>query len=273
MWMILVFINVGCFALQAINAVYLHFPIRYLVLSPEGISRGFIWQFLTFQFLHADLLHLLINMIVGLWMFGRYVEGRLGSKAFLKLYLLSGVAGGLLQVLLGFLFPQHFGGGTIGASAGTFGLIAAFCAFEPYAEIRIFFILPVRARNLLYFELGLALFFTIVPSNSGVAHAAHLGGALFALAFIRWPALSSFSFPRIRFRRTPRRAYVKVMPSSSAPPRPKPVKAAEEDLPPEEFISQAVDPILDKISAHGIHSLTERERKILEAARKKMSKR
>jgi hypothetical protein len=46
-----------------------------------------------------------------------------------------------------------------------------------------------------------------------------------------------------------------------------------EDLPTAEFISREVDPILDKISAHGIQSLTERERKILEAARKKMSKR
>jgi hypothetical protein len=43
------------------------------------------------------------------------------------------------------------------------------------------------------------------------------------------------------------------------------------ELPPEEFISKEVDPILDKISQHGIQSLTERERKILEAARKKMS--
>jgi len=44
-------------------------------------------------------------------------------------------------------------------------------------------------------------------------------------------------------------------------------------LPPEEFLSKEVDPILDKISAQGIHSLTERERRILEAARQKMGKR
>jgi hypothetical protein len=46
-----------------------------------------------------------------------------------------------------------------------------------------------------------------------------------------------------------------------------------EDLPPGEFISKEVDPILDKISAHGIHSLTDQERQILDAARKKMAKR
>ena len=47
----------------------------------------------------------------------------------------------------------------------------------------------------------------------------------------------------------------------------------EEDLPPEEFVSKEVDPILDKIFAHGIQSLTERERKILESARQKIGKR
>jgi hypothetical protein len=47
----------------------------------------------------------------------------------------------------------------------------------------------------------------------------------------------------------------------------------EEDLPPDEFLSKAVDPILDKISAHGIQSLTERERRILETAREKMVRR
>jgi predicted DNA binding protein len=46
-----------------------------------------------------------------------------------------------------------------------------------------------------------------------------------------------------------------------------------QDLPSEEFISKEVDPILDKISAHGIQSLTPRERDILQAARARMSKR
>jgi hypothetical protein len=47
----------------------------------------------------------------------------------------------------------------------------------------------------------------------------------------------------------------------------------DEDLPPEEFLSKEVDPILDKISAHGIQSLTDRERRVLQAARAKMAKR
>ncbi|MFN7141363.1 MAG: rhomboid family intramembrane serine protease, partial [Limisphaerales bacterium] len=117
MWMILIFINVGCFLLQMILSST--FVFNYLALSPQGIARGFVWQFLTFQFLHGGLFHLFMNMFFGMYMFGRYVEERLGSTTFLKFYLLGGFAGGVLQVLLGFLFPQQYGGGTIGASAGT----------------------------------------------------------------------------------------------------------------------------------------------------------
>ena len=79
----------------------------------------------------------------------------------------------------------------------------------------------------------------------------------------RWKPLKS----RQRKRELVRAASVRGRPWQQA------AVEAESELPPEEFISKEVDPILDKISAHGIQSLTERERKILEAARKKMAKR
>src|SRR5687767_5906655 len=120
-WMILIIVNVVCFALQMINAVYFKFRVEdYLMLSPKGLSHGYVWQLLTFQFLHADFFHLLSNMFFGVWMFGRYIEDRLGKINFLKLYFLSGIAGGLLQAILGLAFPNVYGGATLGASAGAF---------------------------------------------------------------------------------------------------------------------------------------------------------
>src|SRR5579863_5779182 len=89
------------FALQQIDVAYLHFSIfDYLALSDQGLRQGYVWQLLTFQFLHSGILHLFSNLI-GLWFFGRFVEDRLGKAHFLKLYFLSGVAGGLLQSALG----------------------------------------------------------------------------------------------------------------------------------------------------------------------------
>ncbi|MFN7141282.1 MAG: DUF6576 domain-containing protein, partial [Limisphaerales bacterium] len=151
------------------------------------------------------------------------------------------------------------------------------CALEPWQEVRLFLILPVRARHLLYFLLGSAFLFTVIPRGraDSIAHAAHLGGMLFGLAYVRWAIHSSIkiSFPWRSFKHSPRRQYMRP-PTPAKPAAPIRSKAAsEQDLPPEEFISQEVDPILDKISSQGIHSLTDRERRILEAARKKMSKR
>ena len=269
--------TVVVFALQMIYEVYfrrasgLVDPVgHYLALSHRGLARGYVWQLLTFQFLHVGLGHLLGNLI-GLWFFGRFVEERLGARRFLQLYFLSGVAGGLLHSLLAWGFPGQFGLAVYGASAGVLGLIAAFALLEPEGEILLFFVLPLKAKVLLWFELGISIFFTLVPAQSGVAHAAHLGGILFAMGFVRWmnqPALFGWA------ARSPGRPRELVTTRASRsfswrrqPPAPEPELGATE------FISKEVDPILDKISAHGMQSLTERERQILESARAKMSKR
>ena len=156
-----------------------------LVLSADALRHGYVWQLLTFQFLHANTLHLVFNLL-GIWWFGKFVEERLGKWHFFKLYFLSGVAGGLLQCLLMWAFPLHFGARVVGASAGVCGLIAAFAIIEPHATILAYFVIPLRARSLLYIEAGIAIFFILVPSDSDVAHAAHLGGILFAAAYLRW---------------------------------------------------------------------------------------
>ena len=189
---VLIITLVIAFALQQIDTVYLHFSIsEYLALSTAGLRNGYVWQLLTFQFLHSGLTHLFFNLI-GLWFFGRYVEVRLGRSHFLKLYFLSGVAGGLLQALLGAAFPSHFGGPTVGASAGICGLLAAFSMLEPESIILVFFVLPMRAKYLLHVSLGIAGFFTIVPADPGVAHAAHLGGLLFGMAYVHWVIKSNW---------------------------------------------------------------------------------
>ena len=250
--------------------------LEYGALSLEGLKRGFIWQFITFQFLHGGLTHLVLNS-VGLYFFGRPLEGMLGRRDFLKLYLFSGVLGGALQALLGLIFPQ-FAGPMVGASAGICGLIAAFSVLAPDSQIYLWFVLPIRAQYFLPIMFGLTLLFLmtsmVTSTESHVAHAAHLGGILGGVAYLKWlHGLGGplFSWPRFR-RALPRRELVTTRSARRSFWRKESAKPAD-DLPPAEFISREVDPILDKISAHGIQSLTERERKILEAARAKMSKR
>ena len=266
------------FAVQQINAVYVGLPVNeYLALSRSGISRGFVWQLLTFQFLHGGFGHLFWNL-VGIWFFGRAVEERLGGPRMLRVYFICGVIGGLLQTVMAFVAPKFFGQWpVVGASAGVCGLLAAFATLEPDATILLFFVLPVRARHILIGSVGIAFFFTLVPSDPGIAHAAHLGGLLGGIVYIRRGLqIEHLISERLSERHAqpprPNRELVKTAASKRAFWQIS--KADEEDdLTPTEFISREVDPILDKISAHGIQSLTERERKILEAARAKMAKR
>ena len=268
---------VAVFVLVEILGFYGGIPVLpYLALSADGLKHGCIWQLFTFQFLHAGLMHLLFNLL-GIWFFGRFIEDRLGAVPFLRIYFLGGLAGGLLQAFLGLLAPRYFGLMTVGASAGVLALLAAFCALEPDGIILLFFVLPVKARLILYVSLGIAAFFTLVPSDPGVAHAAHLGGMLAGLAYLRWwrelegslKSLQHWNPIRGRIRK---KQLVKAATLRSSPWQAKGARD-DEELPPGEFISREVDPILDKISAHGIHSLTERERKILEAARSRMGRR
>ena len=182
-------------------------------------------------------------------------------------------------------FSGHFGYAVVGASAGVSGLFAIFALLEGQSKVYLYFILPIRAITLLWVFGLVSLFFTLVPTprEMGMAHAAHLGGLLAGIAWVKlgwhrdyvrlpWEGLLD-RFRQYRSSHTRPRPprLVKTM-SAKGPMWTGSAPAASADLPEEEFISQEVDPILDKISAHGIQSLTERERKILEAARKKMAK-
>lgn len=277
---ILMIALVAIYALQCINEVYLHSPIEgWLALTAGCFRHGWLWQLLTFQLLHASPMHLAGNLLV-LWWAGNFVESVLGQKRFLVALFGCGVVGGILQGLLMTFFPEHFGLITVGASAGVSGLFAIFAFLEKETEIRVYFVLPVKAIHLFWVSLAIAFFFTLVPSGE-VAHAAHLGGLLAGAAwvklgwhrdFVQLPWEGWFNGRRWRKNRDRKRNLIKAavikMPNWSGS---KGVLSA--DLPEEEFISKEVDPILDKISAHGIQSLTDRERAILERARNKMAKR
>ena len=272
---ILMIVLIAAFALQQIDIVYLRNVDLFALcaLSADGLRQGSLWQLVTFQFLHGGPFHLIFNLVV-IWFCGRVVEGRLGTGNFLKIYFASGLGGGILQGVLGLAFPEFFGGPVVGASAGACGLIAAFALIEPEATFLFMFMFPIKAKHILIIETAIAGFCTLVPSTRGIAHAAHLGGIAVGYAFMKWGLYNySGSFRWHPFRdRARRRQLVKA--ASVKPGFWKGTKSqAPEEVEPEEFISREVDPILDKISAHGIQSLTPREKQILEAARAKMDKR
>ncbi len=288
--LVLVLINVALFVIQSVFWFWQRdiYQVWFggggqrglLPLSQEGLAKGFLWQLVTYQFLHGGMLHLLVNMLL-VFFFGRAIEDALGRKTLLRIYLFSGAVGGLVQIIfqatMQRIIPEYLGGSVVGASASGLGLLAAYAALFPHREITLllFFFIPVnlRARTLLWISIGLAVFGMAVPMGN-VAEAAHLGGIVTGLAYIHW-IVQGTGWPTFRFKRAaaqPRVLVTAPLPKKTFWQRSKTTTEVD-DLPPAEFISREVDPILDKISEFGIHSLTERERRILEAARAKMAKR
>jgi membrane associated rhomboid family serine protease len=265
--MMLLIVNLAVFILQMAAERWFGFPFTHVfALSLSGLGQGMIWQPISFQFLHAGWLHLLVNCWA-IFVFGRELEQTLGIRKYLWLYFLSGVFGGLLQLTAALLLPQHFGGAVVGASAGVFGLIAAYASLFPERQLTLllFFIIPVsmRAKFLLLFSGIIAVLGVLFPGDH-IAHAAHLGGMIMGIMFVRYVTQGGWEWPSRESRAS--RPMVRV----HSPPG---VKAGgKRDTFSEDFLSKEVDPILDKISAHGIQSLTERERQILETARKKMGR-
>jgi membrane associated rhomboid family serine protease len=271
----LLIVNAAVFIVQllALNSTpATEIEYNYFALSLAGLEHGFIWQLLTFQFMHSGWMHIIFNSLA-IFFFGRPVEIALGRRHFLTLYLAGGVIGGLVQMLFAWLLPS-FDGAVVGASAGASSLVAAFAIlhWEERFSLLIYFI-PVNmtGKTLLAVSLVLA-FLGILTPNSGIANAAHLGGILTGGFYVRlfiqgqWPCWKFSSR-----RATPRKLVASRTGENSI--WSSAAGKSDEDLPADKFLSSEVDPILDKISAHGIHSLTAREREILEKARERMAKR
>jgi membrane associated rhomboid family serine protease len=272
----LVVANVLAFIAQLVLTHYWTRVNYFLPLSLDGLRHGYVWQLVSFQFMHAGFLHLFFNCLV-IYMFGRPVEDALGTKNFLILYFLSGIIGGLCQILAGILLKGIFAAPVVGASAGGFGLTSAFALLFPDQIILLFFVLPLRAKYFLWLSIALAVYGILFPSQNpagpSIAEAAHLGGIIVGVVFVKYAVHWHWQWPQLR-RPRPKtiRTLVKV-PSQKAGLWGRSREEYEEELPPQEFLSKEVDPILDKISAQGIQSLTDRERRILEKARSKMGKR
>ena len=215
------------------------------------------WSVLTYAFLHGSLLHLLFNML-GLFMFGPPVEGRIGSRRFLHLYLVSALGGAALSLA----FVSLAGRGVIiGASAAVFGVMLAFVLEWPDAPVFIFPLpVPVKAKWVVVFLAVVSLAAGVSGVRDGVAHLAHLGGFGGALLYLRGTNLLRFAR---RHAPEGRASAVLVHQSGAAEGRVLPFGPPRRSATDAETLAE-VDRVLDKISAGGLASLTPEERRFLD---------
>jgi membrane associated rhomboid family serine protease len=177
----------GAFAEGSEHWIQLHFGLVPYVV----VFRAWIWQLVTYAFLHSGLFHIFFNMLA-LWMFGAQLEQDWGYNIFMQFYFFCAVGAALTTVVVSFtgllgaspLVP------TVGASGAIFGLLLAFGILHAEAEIMLFPIpFMIKAKyfiiGLIFIEVCLMLSSAHRPGES-VAYMAHMGGLLFGYIWLKF---------------------------------------------------------------------------------------
>jgi len=170
------------FLLQMIMSSHISF---YLGLVPILVwKKYFLWQLATYIFLHGGITHLLFNLLA-LWMFGGELESYWGSRKFLRYFLFCGIGAGICTVIF---TPYQFIP-VIGASGAIYGILLAFGWLFPNRLIYIYLLFPIPAKYMVIIFGLIELFSSMEGTGGGVAHLTHLGGLLFGLSYMAYPAI------------------------------------------------------------------------------------
>ena len=148
-------------------------------------KKFFIWQVVTYLFLHGGTSHVLFNLLA-LWMFGGELEAYWGSRKFLGYFFFCGIGAALCTIVASpyQIIP------VIGASGAIYGILLAFGWLFPNRLIYIYFLFPIPAKYfVIIFGLLEFLYFSRGGTGGGVSHITHLGGLLFGLVYMAYPAL------------------------------------------------------------------------------------
>lgn len=153
---------------------------RLLGLTPAAVIESlWLWQPVTYMFVHASLTHLLLNMLM-LWMFGVEMERMWGTEAFARYYAYCGLGAAattLVAALLPFGYaPFMYITPTVGASGALYGILLAYGLTFPDRPIYMYLLFPVPAKYFVMITGAITLFLSINAGGGRVAHLAHLGG-------------------------------------------------------------------------------------------------
>ena len=163
----IVLINVLVFMLtNYTNIAFKGLPLVYWIsLVPSFVNRGWIWQFVTYMFVHGSMWHLFFNMFA-LIMFGRTLERSLGTREFLLFYFLCGILGGVVSYLFYLL-------------QGVTNVV-----IFPNARLLLFFVIPIKMPFAVMLYILIEVFSQVYGVRNGVAHLIHLSCILIAWIYV-----------------------------------------------------------------------------------------
>jgi membrane associated rhomboid family serine protease len=203
----LVIANVGMFILVYVLPAQVSTEVVNLLgLRPSDvIGRAWVWQLVTYMFLHGGLGHILFNMLA-LWMFGTELERLWGTPAFVRYYFATGIAAGLTTIIVALLLPfaataDMFRSVTIGASGAIYGLLLAYGLTFPNRPIYMYLVFPIPAKYFVMIMGGIELLLSTGDSGGGIAHITHLGGLVAGYALLRGRHLRPADEVRYRYLR------------------------------------------------------------------------
>lgn len=222
------------------------------------------WTLVTYFFSHdvPSPLHVLFNMM-GLYWFGMVVQDLIGSKRLTSLYILGGLAAGVVFLLVTNFIPyfaeNHHAGGLVGASGSVYAIVIAAAVLAPDYKFYMLLLGPVKISYIAFFYIFISII-GAVGSNAG-GNIAHLGGALMGFVFIRQLRQGNdlgnffYTLKNKLFSLFARRNRIKVS-----------YKNEYAEVSPQQKQAE-IDAILDKISRSGYESLSKEEkRKLFEAS-------
>ena len=274
----LLIINIGIFViLSAFNVIFALFGssimgfVQYFEL-PASFVKALIqpWSLLTYMFLHIDFLHLLFNMLWLFW-FGQIFLRRFTERQLLVVYLLGGIAGGVLYMLSYNLFPLFsesvLFSYMLGASASVLAIVVASAMAMPEERVMLMFLGEVKLKYIAIFAVAMS-FFNMTSSNAG-GNIAHIGGALLGFFFIsklrsgqditRGVALFLDKLVDLFKVKTRMKAH-----RGGAKRKANPTKTNQSST-----SQQEIDAVLDKVKTSGYESLTkEEQQKLFDASKR-----
>jgi membrane associated rhomboid family serine protease len=179
--------NTAIFVIYFFSSRGVRADFDLLALRPSDVVTHFyIWQLVTYSFLHGGIGHILFNMLA-LWMFGTEFERLWGTKRFLRFYFFCAAGAGLCVIVGNYLFgnPEV---ATIGSSGAIYGVLLASAVMWPDRQMLFYFLIPLKMK---YFVLiiGAIAFINSFNPASPVSDVAHLGGMFFGYLFLKLPRM------------------------------------------------------------------------------------
>jgi membrane associated rhomboid family serine protease len=181
---------IACFAAFLVQQTADQFMGQNLLawfgLIPAGVILDFkLWQLVTYSFLHADVMHLFLNLLM-LVFIGGELEARWGTRKFLRYYFFCVVSAGLLYLVLQATIWGGAGLHTpmVGASGGLYGLLMAYGIIFGERMLLFMMMFPLKAKYFVWILAGVEFMTTVFSGRGGLSAAAHLGGMAAGFAYL-----------------------------------------------------------------------------------------